>query len=180
VLGAGPVALLGALALRAAGFEVHVYSREVAPNPRAELLATIGAHYVSSENESVAALSKRLGGVDVVYEATGAAGIAFEMLQTLGPNAVFIFTGVPGRKAPIELEAGALMKNLVLQNQIVFGTVNAGRDAFEAAIRDLGVFEQRWPGVTAKLITGRFPMEQAPELLAGAGGGIKSVVTIGS
>jgi threonine dehydrogenase-like Zn-dependent dehydrogenase len=178
VLGAGPVALLGALALRVAGFAVYVYSREAAPDPRAQLLGTIGAHYVSSENESVAALAKRLGGVDVVYEATGAAGIAFETLQTLGPNAVFIFTGVPGRKSPIELDAGTVMKKLVLENQIVFGTVNAGRDAFEAAIRDLGVFEQRWPGITGKLITGRFPMEQAPELLAGAGGGIKSVLTI--
>jgi threonine dehydrogenase-like Zn-dependent dehydrogenase len=179
VLGAGPVGLLGALALRAADFDVHVYSREKAPNPRSELLAAIGAAYVSGEDESISAVASRLGGVDVVYEATGAAGIAFETLQLLGPNAVFIFTGVPGRKAPIRLDADRVMKNMVLQNQIVFGTVNAGRDAFEGAIRDLAEFERRWPGVTRRLITGRFPLSQARELVLGdAVAGIKSVVTM--
>jgi len=43
VLGAGPVGLLGAMALRANEFETVVYSREVAPNPKSELVASIGA-----------------------------------------------------------------------------------------------------------------------------------------
>ena len=44
----------------------------------------------------------------------------------------------------------------------------------------MGVFESRWPGVVGRLITGRFPMDQAPALLTGApAGGIKSVVAIG-
>ena len=34
VLGAGPVGLLGAMALAAVDFEVYVYSREAAPNPK--------------------------------------------------------------------------------------------------------------------------------------------------
>jgi threonine dehydrogenase-like Zn-dependent dehydrogenase len=179
VLGAGPVGLLGALALRAADFDVHVFSRDRAPNPASQLLDAVGAHYVSSADETVEALAARLDGVDVVYEATGASGIAFETLQTLGPNAVFVFTGVPGRRGPIQLDADRLMRNMVLQNQMVFGTVNAGRDAFEAAIRDLGVFETRWPGVVGRLVTGRFPIAQAPELLTGApAGGIKSVIAV--
>ncbi len=178
VLGAGPVGLLGALALAAADFDTWVYSRQPAPNAVSTLLAAAGIRYVSSADESIAALAGRLGNVDVVYEATGAASIAFETLAVMGTNSVFVFTGVPGRRGPIEVQADALMKNMVLRNQIVFGTVNASREAFANAIRDLGVFEQRWPGVTQQLVTGRFPMEAHEQLLRGETTGIKSVIAL--
>lgn len=178
VLGAGPVGLLGALALAAAGFETTVLAREPAPNPRAELLAAAGIRYVSTEEVAVPEIGRRLGNVDVVYEATGAASIAFEVLGVLGTNSVFIFTGVPGRRGPIEVNADALMRNMVLRNQIVFGTVNADPEAFANAIRDLGVFEARWPGVVRRLVTGRFPMGAHEELLRGTAQGIKNVIAL--
>jgi threonine dehydrogenase-like Zn-dependent dehydrogenase len=179
VLGAGPVGLLGAMALRAAGFEVWVYSREPADGPKASVASAIGGHYASSEETSLDALVAAVGNVDVVYEATGAAAIAFEVLQRLGTNGVFVFSGVPGRKTPIQLDAAAIMSNLVLRNQIVLGTVNAGRDAFEAAIRDLEVFTTRWPDAVRALITGRFPIDEARALLTGPLTGIKNVVAFG-
>src|SRR4029079_2328990 len=37
VLGAGPVGLLGAMALLQAGFDTYVYSRAVPPNPDADI-----------------------------------------------------------------------------------------------------------------------------------------------
>jgi hypothetical protein len=98
-------------------------------------------------------------------------------LATLGINGVFIFTGVPGRRNPIQLDADALMRNLVLKNQLVFGTVNAGADAFQAAIQDLERFYSRWPVQVASLITGRTPPETAIDLLTRGPAGIKSVVT---
>jgi len=54
------------------------------------------------------------------------------------------------------------MRNLVLKNQIVYGTVNAGRDAFEVAFRDLEIFHSRWPDAVKSLITGRDPMISVP------------------
>ncbi|MGH7894308.1 MAG: glucose 1-dehydrogenase [Candidatus Binatia bacterium] len=178
VLGAGPVGLLGAMALVAQGFETFVYSREKAPNPKASLVESIGARYVSAEETSLEGLAKRIDGIDVVYEATGASKVAFDMLQIVGPNAVFIFTGVPGRKAPVSVDTDLLMRNMVLKNQVVFGTVNAGKDAFEAAIRDLTLFQERWPKALGALITGRFPIEGHRELLLGDVAGIKNVLRI--
>jgi threonine dehydrogenase-like Zn-dependent dehydrogenase len=178
VLGAGPVALLGAMALVAQGFETFVYSRERAPHPKATLVESIGAHYVSAADTSLQALADRIDGVDVVYEATGASRLAFDMLQVMGANAVFIFTGVPGRKEPIPVDTDQLMRSMVLNNQVVFGTVNAGKDAFEAAIRDLESFRRRWPHAVDALLTGRFPMDAFHELLTGPAGGIKDVVRI--
>lgn len=176
VLGAGPVGLLGAMALVNYGFDTYVYSRTPAPNPKAALVEAFGGHYVSSTDTTPAQLAEMTGNIDLVYEAVGASRAAFELMPALGTNGVFIFTGVPGRKAPVEVDTDLLMRNLVLKNQIVFGTVNAGRETFEAAIRDLGVFVSRWPRAVAGLITGRFQVEAYEDLLLGKARGIKNVI----
>lgn len=176
VIGAGPVGLLGAMALVNAGFDTWVYSREPEPNPKSDVARRIGAHYVSAAECSVEQLAARVGSIDLVYEATGASAVAFEAMQVLGVNGIFVFTGVPGRKAPIRVDTDALMRNLVLCNQVVFGTVNAGADAFAAAVADLGRFQQRWPDAVAALITGHHPIEQFDGLLLGPPQGIKNVL----
>ena len=177
VLGAGPVGLLGALALIVRGFDTWVYSRDGETSPAAEWTASVGAHYVSSQTATVSQLAAKAGNIDLVYEATGASGLSFQMIEVLGVNGVFCFTGVPGRKAPISIDADLLMRNMVLKNQLVFGTVNAGSDAFAAAVSDLAQFHARWPQQVESLITGRFAANAAIDLLTGPGRGIKNVVT---
>jgi glucose 1-dehydrogenase len=177
VIGAGPVGLLGAMALVARGFDTSVYSRELAPNPKSDLVAAIGAHYFSAQNTSLDQMAEQIGNIDLVYEATGASAIAFEMMKVLGTNGIFVFTGVPGRKAPIEVDTDVIMRNLVLKNQVVFGTVNAGVEAFQAAIRDVALFQERWPSAVRALITGRYPVEAHRDLLVGPAQGIKNVLT---
>jgi glucose 1-dehydrogenase len=178
VLGAGPVGLLGAMALVNYDFETYVYAREPVPNPKADLLKQLGARYISAETHSLEAMAQEIGNVDLVYEATGASRLAFDMIEQLGTNGIFVFTGVPGRKAPVEVDTDLMMRNLVLKNQVVFGTVNAGRDAFEASIRDLGRFAERWPEAVRCLITGRFSMEDHRQLLTGRPSGIKNVIRL--
>lgn len=176
VLGAGPVGLLGAMALLVNGFETYVYSRSRKPNDKADLVESLGAKYVASEEVDGNGLAKAVGNIDLVYEAVGASQISFEVMKVLGTNGVFIFTGVPGRKAPIQVDTDLLMRNLVLKNQVVFGTVNAGKQTFQHAIRDLGTFVERFPKAVSALITGRFPVEAHRELLLGRATGIKNVI----
>jgi threonine dehydrogenase-like Zn-dependent dehydrogenase len=177
VLGAGPVGLLGAMALRARDFETIVYAREAAPNEKCAVVEAIGATYVSSNDVPPAEIAARFGAIDVVYEAAGASRVAFETMQSLGANSIFVFTGVPGRKGPVEIDTDLVMRNLVLRNQIVLGTVNAGRDAFEAAVRDVGEFGRLWPTALRALISGRHPPEKYRELLLDRPTGIKHVIS---
>ena len=178
VLGAGPVGLLGAMAFVAAGFKTYVYSRAGIPNPKAAVTESIGATYVSSEIESVERLAERIGNIDVVFEAAGSSKTAFQLLRVLATNGVFIFTGVPPQKLPVPVETDLIMKNLVLKNQVVLGTVNAGRESFEAAARDLEEFMKRWPDTVRSLITGRYPMEAFRDVVSGRATGIKEVITM--
>jgi threonine dehydrogenase-like Zn-dependent dehydrogenase len=81
VLGIGPVGLLGAMKLAAAGFTTYVYSREVPPNPRIDLVGAIGATYVSSQTTTFPRLAAQIGNIDLVYEAVGQSYFALQALQ---------------------------------------------------------------------------------------------------
>jgi glucose 1-dehydrogenase len=177
VLGAGPVGLLGCMLLQLRGLAVTVYSRSRAPNPKAAVAESLGAAYCSSEQTPLADVVRRMGGIDLVYEATGASQLAFDALEHLGPNGVFVFTGVPGRKHRIEIAGDAIMRRLVLQNQTVLGTVNAGRVDYESAVRDLARARIAWPGTLDTVITGRYSMERFCER-ATASDGIKNVIAV--
>ena len=176
VLGVGPVGLLGAMVLATAGFTTYVYSRELPPSPRIDLVDAIGATYVSSQTTTFGELAEKIGNIDLVYEAVGHSHFALQALQVLGTNGIFVLTGVPGLQAFVEADPARLMRTMVLRNQVLLGTVNAGPEAFTAALRDLDMFRHRWPEVVRTLIAGRYPPEQAPELILGRPAGIKSVI----
>ena len=167
VLGIGPVGLLGAMVLASAGFTTYVYSRELPPSPRIDLVAAIGATYVSSETTTFTQLAELIGNADLIYEAVGHSHFALEALKVLGTNGLFVLTGVPGLQAFVQADPARLMREMVLKNQVLLGTVNAGTDAFAAALRDLDLFRRRWPAVVKTLIAGRYPPEQAPDLILG-------------
>jgi glucose 1-dehydrogenase len=177
ILGAGPIGILGAMAFKVAGFDVYVYSRSKKPNAKADVVESFGVPYISAEEVTPQQLAEKLGNIDVVYEGVGGAKIAFDVLQVLGLNGVFIFTGIPGFPLPhLTVDAEWIMRNMVLKNQVVVGTVNAGPDAFAAAIRDLGEFKKRWPESIQRVITGRHKLDSAKDLLLGKATGIKNVL----
>jgi threonine dehydrogenase-like Zn-dependent dehydrogenase len=180
VLGAGPIGILGAMALHSRGFKTYVYSRSKAPNPKSELVESFGVKYLSSEELTPDQLAEQTGGIDLVYEAVGKARVSYDVLRVLGLNGVFVFTGIPAPHPPIGVDADIIMRNVVLKNQVIVGTVNADAAAFDAAIRDLGVFLQRWPRSLKAVISGRYRMEDYEQLLLGKATGIKNVIRVAS
>jgi threonine dehydrogenase-like Zn-dependent dehydrogenase len=180
VLGAGAVGLLGAMKLIQEGFETYIYSRKPAPNPNAIIANRIGATYVSSKEVGVKELAAEIGHIDLVYEALGAAQVAFDVLDMLAPNGVYVFTGVPRAEKLAPFHTVGVLSNLVLKNQAIVGIVNSGRQAFVDAIRDLSSFHARWPGALESMITRRYPIEEFLDPVMGRAGGIKNVIQLGS
>jgi threonine dehydrogenase-like Zn-dependent dehydrogenase len=178
VLGAGPVGILGAMALLNRGFETFVYSRSPRPNPKAALVESIGAPYISSKETPPDELAAQVGRIDLVYEAVGVASVAFQVLELLAPNGIFVFTGIPAPKAPVSSELDRLMRDLVLKNQVALGTVNAELGDFQRAVDDLAQFQRRWPDQVKGLITGRYALDSFAEILLDDAKGIKNVITL--
>ena len=178
VLGAGPVGILGAMLLIQHGFKTYVYSRSKAPNPKSDLLRSIGAEYISALEVTTDELAQGIGNIDLVYEAVGVASVSFAVMEKLGMNGIFVFTGIPAPTQARPILADNIMRNLVLKNQVVLGTVNADRGAFENAIRDLGEFKRRWPDALRAMITERVPIERFHEILLGEKSGIKNIISL--
>ncbi|MFO1498440.1 MAG: glucose 1-dehydrogenase [Verrucomicrobiota bacterium] len=178
VLGAGPVGLLAAMAMRLRGFSVWVYSRSAKPNPKAELIEAAGVTYVSSAQETPRVLAERVGRIDLIYEAAGIGELAFSVLEFLALNGILVLTGIPAPRPAVPFATESVARQLVLKNQIVLGTVNADLRDFQNGVDDLGMLRQRWPNEVRGLITGRYEMDAYRELLSGKSHGIKNVITI--
>lgn len=178
VLGAGPIGLLAAMVLVADGFEALVYSRDSEESKQAELVRSLGAHYESSTTHSIESLLKAWGRFDVVLEAVGFAPLMLAATQMLKANGVLALTGVPPETATAELNVGRALRNLVLRNELVFGTVNAGRRDYLSAIQNLEQFMVVFPESVRKLITHRAPLDEVPQMLTHKQG-IKNVVEMG-
>src|SRR5215469_3466256 len=174
VLGAGPIGILGAMALVADGFETLVYSRDSEESNQAQLVRSLGARYVSSTATPIETLAEDSGEFDFVLEAVGFAPLMMAATQMLKANGVLALTGVPYEAATAELN-GRAIRDLVLRNKVVFGTVNAGRSDHLSAIQHLEQFMVLFPESVRKLITHRMPLDEAPQTLAQKLG-IKDVV----
>ncbi len=167
VTGAGPIGLLAALLARQRGLEVHVLDR-VPDGPKPELAAALGATYHHGDVREV-------GEVDVVVEATGAGQLVFDVMAQTRAAGIVCLTGVSAAGRSIKADAGALNREIVLENDVVFGSVNANRRHYEAAARTLAQADPDWLG---RLITRRVPLDRWAEALVRRPGDVKPVIDL--
>ncbi len=153
VLGAGTIGMLAAMSLRMRGLEVVSFGRNLAPYRNSELLAEIGARYISTQEVSLKAAAEKYGPFDLMFEATGFAPIVFEAMEHLGKNGVLILSSVTGGGRNVQVPADMINLGFVLGNKVMVGTVNANREYFEAGVYDLSRAELEFPGWLSKFLT---------------------------
>ena len=101
----------------------------------------------------------------------------FELLSALGANGVYVLTGIAGGDRPITIDGSALMKALVLRNQVTVGSVNASHKHFALAVTDLASAKDTWGDTLDALITHRVPFgEFASALTTHPADEIKTVI----
>jgi len=175
VLGAGPIGLLMTFTLRQMGLEVDTAARTPGPNPKQAAAEEAGARYLSVKKTPVEEFE---GGYDFVFDASGHAPTAFTAASKLALNGVLCLNSVTGDDSTLTLKAAELNKDLVLGNQLLFGTVNASGQDFTEGLLMLRKIEDARPGLLDKLITKRVALADAPAELSSAAGTIKTVVEI--
>jgi threonine dehydrogenase-like Zn-dependent dehydrogenase len=165
VTGAGPIGLLAALLAVQRGFDVHVLDRvEHGPKPR--LVADLGATYHTGDVSGI-------GSADIVLECTGAGALVLAVMEHVRPNGIVCLTGVSSGGRRITVDAAALNRELVLENNVVFGTVNANRRHYEQAAAALGRADARW---LDRLIARRVPIAQWRDALEKRRDDVKTVI----
>ena len=177
VTGAGPVGLLGALLLLCRGLEVYVVDRRPAGSPKAQLVESVGAHYID-DSATPMEQAAPTGGFDIALEATGYAPLLFRALSALGVNGVLVLTGVTGGHHELDVDVNLMNTTMVLENQAMVGSVNAARRHYQQAVQDLAAFVTRFGPAVPALITERVPLSQFAQAFDKAPDAIKSVVMV--
>ncbi len=154
VTGAGPIGLLAALLAVQRDLEVHVLDR-VTDGPKPGLVADLGATYHAAPGTVPEE-------VDVVVECTGAAQLVFDLMRRTAHNGIVCLTGVSSAGRRLTVDGGAINRELVLENDVVFGSVNANRRHYEAAAAALATADPAW---LARLITRRVPLSEYADAL---------------
>jgi threonine dehydrogenase-like Zn-dependent dehydrogenase len=149
VTGAGPIGLLAALMGRQRGLAVHVFDRVVS-GPKPSLVADLGATYHAGDVDILAALEP-----DVIMECTGATAVIADVVTRTSPSGIVCLTGVSSGGHAISLDLGEVNRRMVLENDAIFGSVNANRAHYEAAAAALAQADRRW---LSRLITRRVPL----------------------
>jgi glucose 1-dehydrogenase len=159
VAGLGPIGLLAALVLKLR--EATVFGLDIvdSDSARPRWLKGIDGQYIDGRQVGATHLGDEVGTFDLIVDATGIASLEFNLLDALKFNGVYVLTGQPGGNRPLELQGAALIRHLVLRNQVMLGSVNASRDHFQRAVDDLGRAHLRWRNHVAKMITHRYRCE---------------------
>ena len=97
------------------------------------------------------------GAMEFIFEATGIAKLEFGLLDALAEGGAYVLTGIPGGKRPTQVPAATLLRDFVLENKIMLGSVNAARGHFQMAVDDLAQAQLKWGDHVAKLITDHVP-----------------------
>jgi threonine dehydrogenase-like Zn-dependent dehydrogenase len=165
VAGLGPIGLLATVVLRLRGAKVLGLDVVDENTLRPQILQELGGQYVDGRQTKPSALDDCFGQIDMIFEATGIARVEFDLLGALGINGVYVLTGIPGGDRPLQLDGAALMRQLVLRNQAMIGSVNASRKHFEMAVEDLGKGYKTWGETMERLITHVVPYTDFTEVL---------------
>ena len=170
VTGGGTIGLLAALMGAQHGLDVHVLDRHE-DRAKADLVRQLGGAY-------------HAGGrlvdhprPDILMECTGSPALIGEVLGRSAPAGIVCLLGVTTPGHEFKLDVGLINRTLVLDNDTIFGSVNANRMHYELAAAALKRADSGWLG---RLITRRVPIDRWSEALQRRPGDIKVVIDFGT
>ena len=166
VTGAGPVGLLAALMGRQHGLDIHVLDRATSGR-KPELVKDLGSTYHA--NQIPAGLRP-----DIVIECTGAPTLVADAMTRTAGDGIVCLAGVSAAGQVLPFDFGSFNRTTVLNNDVVFGSVNANRRHYEQAAQALAAADPAWLG---RLITRRVPLSRWQEAFERRDGDIKVVLT---
>ena len=170
ITGAGPIGLLAALLGTQRGLDVHVLDR-VTTGPKPDLVSDLGATYHHDDIASAV----RAGEPDILIEATGNGALVFEAFQSTSSYGIVCLTGVSPRGRTLTVDAGSINREMVLENDVVIGSVNANLSHYRAAASSLAQADLNW---LDRLVSRRVPLASFQEAFRPQEDDVKVVIAL--
>jgi len=166
VTGAGPIGLLAAMIGVQRGLDVHVLDR-MESGSKPELVRALGATYHSGSARDIGFEP------DVVIECTGVGQVISDVIVAVGAGGVVCLTGVGSGGRTVGLATADVATELVLQNNVVVGSVNANRRHFYRGAEALARADRDW---LSRLVSRRVAPDRIHEAFDRGPDDIKVVV----
>src|SRR3954464_8830211 len=163
VTGAGPVGLMAALMGMQRGFDVHVMDRNEG-GPKPALVKELGATY----HRKFPAFEP-----DIVVECTGSPAVILNSVTGSAPGSIVCLTGLGGGQRDAQFDVAKLNQSMVLENRVVFGSVNANLRHYHAAAEALAHANRAW---LDRIITRRVPLKDWQQAYEKHEGDVKTVL----
>jgi threonine dehydrogenase-like Zn-dependent dehydrogenase len=167
VTGAGAVGLMATMMARQRSLPTHVLDHATS-GPKPQLVAATGATYQSGESAALGALAP-----DIVLECTGDSEAIRDAMMRVAPGGIVCLLGVSAEAGNIALPKTVLTRDMVLDNRVVFGSVNANRRHFELAAQALAAADRDW---LAALLSRTVPLGRWTEAFERRRGEVKVVI----
>lgn len=166
IAGLGPIGLLGAMVLSLKGAKVLGLDIVDENSSRPQILKEFGGTYINASKTSMSDLTKKYQQIDLILEAAGIAKLDFDLFDVLGINGVYVLTGVPAEGKPLDVNGSHIMKQIVMKNQVIIGSVNANFDNFHQAVTDLELGLKKWGKTVPKIISHKIDYHKFKDVLA--------------
>lgn len=154
IAGLGPVGLLAAMVLRLHGAEVYGLDIVDEASSRPQWLVKTGGHYLDGRSTPADKIVAATGGfMDLIIDCAGVPKLIFDLLSVLAPSGIYSLAGIPHGNHPLQIQAADLLSRMVLNNQVMLGSVNAARDHFQMAVDDLLHARLQWGGLIDTLVS---------------------------
>jgi glucose 1-dehydrogenase len=167
VTGAGPIGLLAAMIGAQRGLNVHVLDHHESLEKKT-IVREIGGTFHLGSLADVDELKP-----DILMECTGAPAVVRDALGRTASGGVVCLVGVSAPDQILDVDIGKVNRTMVLDNDTVFGSVNANRAHYDDAVAALQRADKHW---LARLITRCVPVEQWTQSLTPQPDDIKVVV----
>lgn len=152
VTGAGPIGLLAAMIGVQRGLDVHLLDR-VTSGPKPQIVDDLGATY---HGDDIGTVTEKLK-PDIIIEATGVAEVVVGAMAGTAGYGIVCLTGVSSGKHAVPVQAAAINRSMVLENDVVIGSVNANLEHYRTAADALAAADPDWLG---RLVTRRLTLDQ--------------------
>lgn len=182
VVGAGPLGILATSLIRLA--QAYTYVADIVPEDhvKAKTIVAMGAEYIDARGKKAEELAHFCctpgGQLNIIFEASGAAEEALRLIPHMSRDSIYVMTGIPRGDMEIQLDAAQIVRSLVRNNQVIFGSVNSNRSHFEIALRDIAEVNRKFDGILESILARRVKLEDYQQAFEPDESHIKTVIEI--
>lgn len=168
ITGLDPVGIMTTYLLSLYNYRLTVFCRRESDDFRSRIIEPLDLEYINTSRVPMEKLKNDGYSFQQLFETTGDPEYLLSVMPLMSPNAIMAIMGAPETHnvaKKLEVDLNWVLSKLVIGNQVVFGSIKAGRDAFDSAVKHLTELSDLYSDSLAILLKDTFPFSEYQQLL---------------